>query len=291
MKDMDSFLASIGVQHVKGKEHFENFVQENVERLKGKVVIDLPAGTGWASRLMAAIGANVRPYDLLPQFFGPVNLTCRFADISRSIPENDSVADFVVCQEGMEHFSDQNHVFAEFNRVLKVGGSLLVTTPNYSNLKSKLSYLVTESEYFIKDMPPNEVDSVWFADSSDGAGSGCYFGHAFLIGIQKLRLLGILNGFRLRSIYPVRRNKTSCLLLPLFYPLIALMNTLALRRAKRKLSTKDPETRDRIMSIYEEICSLNVNIQVLTDFNLFIEWEKVSDLESTRIKFQKSGYR
>lgn len=291
LKTTDSFLAEIGIQPVPGKSHFERFVQQNIARLKDKTVLDLPAGTGCASRLMNKVGANVKPYDLFPQFFESDTMVCQFADISKSIPEEDAVADFVVCQEGIEHFSDQNHVFEEFNRVLKIGGSLLITTPNYSNLKSKLSYLLTESEYFIKDMPPNEVDSVWFSDQQGQMAAGFYFGHVFSVGINKMRLFGILNGFKIKSIYPVRVNKTSALLMPLLYPLIVLINKISLNRAERKISKKDATTRQQIMLIYQEICSFNTNINVLTDFNLFIEWEKISDLDQARKKFQESGYR
>ncbi|MGB0887585.1 MAG: class I SAM-dependent methyltransferase [Vicingaceae bacterium] len=37
----------------------------------------------------------------------------------------DASSDYLICQEGIEHFSDQLASFKEFNRVLKKGGRLI----------------------------------------------------------------------------------------------------------------------------------------------------------------------
>ena len=50
------------------------------------------------------------------------NIECKRADIVDRIPVIDNYADMLICQEGIEHFSDQFKAFNEFNRVLKAKG-------------------------------------------------------------------------------------------------------------------------------------------------------------------------
>jgi 2-polyprenyl-3-methyl-5-hydroxy-6-metoxy-1,4-benzoquinol methylase len=127
------------------KYHVKLFIRQNQQNFKEKVVIDAPAGAGVTSRILKDAGAVVHAYDLFPQYFKVDGLTCERANIMEGIPVADNFADVLVCQEGIEHFSDQYRVFQEFNRVIKQNGSLLITTPNYSNLQSRLSHFLFET--------------------------------------------------------------------------------------------------------------------------------------------------
>ncbi|MDZ7647271.1 MAG: hypothetical protein U5K54_08855 [Cytophagales bacterium] len=119
------------------------------------------------------------------------------------------------------NISDQSKAFREFNRILKDKGSLIITTPNHSNLRSKVSYLLAESERFGSYMAPNEIDSIWMDTKHQT--NEIYFGHIFLIGIQKLRVLAKLAGFRIKHIQFTRIKTTSLFILILFYPFILLI--------------------------------------------------------------------
>lgn len=109
------------------------------------------------------------------------------------LPVDKNFADILICQEGIEHFSDQLKIFKEFSRVIIMHGILLITTPNYSNLRSKLSYLVMESERFGSIMPPNELDSILMKNLEKE--NEIFYGHIFLVGVQRLRLFARLAGF------------------------------------------------------------------------------------------------
>lgn len=168
-----------------------------------------------------------------------------------------------MCQEGIEHIPDQINLFKEFNRILKKNGTLLITTPNDSKLRSKLSILLAESEYAGKIMPPNEIDSIWFSESDNG---NLYYGHLFLLGIQKLRIMAKLSGFKIKKIHHIRANHTSVLLLILFYPFILLTNWRAYFRNKKK----HPERKE----LYYELTKLNTNAKILVDGHLCVEFTK-----------------
>lgn len=230
---------------------------------RGKVVIDLPSGDGVNSEFCAQKGATVLPFDLFPDFFKSQYLKCQFLDVNTGIPVDDAISDFVICQEGIEHFQDQLRVFSEFSRVLKEDGKLIVTTPSYSHLAAKIAYLCFESES-VRHMPPNEFDSIW-RDSERGQ---IYHGHIFLIGVQKLRLLGELCGLKLRRVYWVRASKTSVALLPILYPVIFLISIIALLRNKRrakKLGLKGAE------AVFNQQFFMNVNpLNLINKFTVLL---------------------
>lgn len=254
------------------KEHVRRVLGERADSLKGARAIDFPAGNGVTSEILHGHGAKVLAIDLFPEFFRAPGIEIKRGDLSEQFPLADSAADLAVCQEGIEHVGNQDHVFSEFSRVLRTGGHLLLTTPNYSNLKSKLSYLFTESEAFGRIMPPNEKDSVWIGDHGQ-EGKRLYFGHCFLTGFFRLRLFAKLAGLRLVRVHDSRVNATSFLLFPLFYPFIVLSAFKTTRRFVRK--TKERE-------LASELFRWMVHPKLLLENHLVLEFEKVGDTENEK---------
>jgi SAM-dependent methyltransferase len=253
------------------KYYVKRYLQRNASRFAGHVVVDSPAGNGVSSRILADLGATPMPFDLFPEYFTEAGMTCRRAEISEGIPLEDQSVDHVLCQEGIEHFADQLQALREFNRIILPGGSLILTTPNYSNLRARLSYLLMESEKFNSAMPPNELDSIWMSDQS--ITPEVYFGHIFLIGIQKLRVLARLAGFRIRHIEFTRAKKTCVVLFPLMYPFIFVSSWLTWRKNRRK---RGPES----WPVYDEIYRLAVSPRLLVDGHLFVEFEREQDFRA-----------
>jgi hypothetical protein len=124
-------------------------------------------------------------------------------------------------------------------------------------------------------MPPNQIESIWFGDNADDSGR-FYFGHMFLIGIQRLRLMALLSGLKISKIIHTRVNSTSLLLLPLFYPLILLSSYSAYRRAMRKNNNVPVDARRRI---FRQTLMLQIDPRLLTDGHLFVEFEKICEPE------------
>jgi len=249
--------------------------------------VDFPAGNGVTSRIVKKLGGTPVAFDLFPEYFQLEDLTCSRANVLEGVPLNDDYADFVICQEGIEHFSDQFKALKEFNRILKKNGSLIITTPNYSNLRSRLSYFLSESERFPSLMPPNEFDSVWMheKDISDEF----YFGHVFLIGIQKLRLLAKLAGFSIKHIQFTRVKNSALFILMFAYPFIILSNWFSYLKNIRKNNNADESSK---REVYKEIFKLNINPKILIDGHLFIEFTKdknikeaINDLKSVHKHF------
>jgi len=251
------------------KYFVKKYLLDNKTVFENKTIIDFPAGNGVTSRILKEIGSKPIPFDLFPEYFEIEGLKCKRANISEGLPIENGFADGLICQEGIEHFSDQFSAFKEFNRVIKPGGILLITTPNYSNIRAKLSYLLSESERFNSIMPPNELDSIWMTDQN--ITNEIYFGHIFLIGIQKLRVLAKLAGFRIKKLHFTRAKSTSMILLPLFYPFIVASNWITYRKNLNKNKDFDFATKK---AVYSEIYKLAINPKILIASHLMIEFEK-----------------
>lgn len=252
------------------KYHVKKYLIKHQERIKGKRVVDLPAGNGITSKIIKDLGGIPLAFDLFPEYFNIEGISCTRANVLEKIPLEAGAADFVLCQEGIEHFSDQFRALREFNRVLRPGGSLIITTPNYSNLRARMSYFLSESERFNSIMPPNEIDSIWMANKE--ISSEIYFGHVFLIGIQKLRVLAALAGFRIKHIQFTRAKSTSMVILLFAYPFILLSNYITYLKNVYKDKGYDPVFQK---GLYREIFRLNIDPRILVDGHLFVEFTKV----------------
>jgi SAM-dependent methyltransferase len=237
--------------------------------LHGRTAVDIPAGTGRASRVLRDLGAEVRAFDLFPEFFDVEGLSCTQADLSAPLPIEDASADLVLFQEGIEHLPDQLLPLREMNRILRPGGRLLLTTPNVSHLRARMSHFLMESELY-KRMPANELDAVWHADNGR-----TYFGHLFLIGIQRLRTLAVAAGFRLTRLHTVRASYGS-LVLGVFHPLIALVSAYAYLRNLRR---DDGLSRAEKRRVYGEMMRLNVHPTVLYGRHILAEFEKTDEAD------------
>ena len=262
-------LKFIGSSNIK--KFVKRYLESEAEWLRDKEIIDIPAGSGYTSGIAASFGAKVRAYDLFPHFFTAEGLVCEEADLAGSLPINDASADMLICQEGIEHLQDQLAVLEEFSRVLKPHGRLILTTPNISHLRAKLSYLLTESDLY-KRMPPNELDGLWFSDENK-----MYFGHIFLINAQKLRTLAAITGFRIKRILTVKASVGS-LLLSFLYPLIFIVNVYAYYRNVYRKDEYKTEDKKRI---FKEIFKLNIHPVVLFGKHIFWELENDPDIELT----------
>jgi SAM-dependent methyltransferase len=235
--------------------------------LTGKRVVDLPAGEGRMSRVLRELGATVEPYDLYPEFFKVEGLTCHFADLDQLLPIPDAHADYAVFQEGLEHLPDQLRPLREFNRILKPGGRLVLTTPNPSSLRARLCHFLTEG-YLLNRLPINETSAIRLLDPAQNR---YYFGHVFLIGAQRLRILARIAGFRLAGVHP-NRYSTFSVLLGVLYPLLFLCNRFAYQGTRRRYRRLDPAW---VQSTLRDVMALNLNPRVLFAKKLFFELEKL----------------
>jgi SAM-dependent methyltransferase len=203
---------------------------DQLPRLDGKVVIDVPSGDGRASHRFRSKGAEVIALDLFPEFMQAPGVKARFADMRQPLPVADEIADYVICQEGIEHVPDQLALLGELNRVLKPGGTLLLSTPSLSHASARVSWLLFETDFW-RRMPPSEYDSVWVSDKE---ADRVYFGHLFLLGVHHLKTLASITGFTVTRRMRTDIGSSAVTLGVLLYPLLLMGSWLTYRTYSRK---------------------------------------------------------
>ena len=241
-------------------QFFENYVKVNRELLTGKVVYDLSAGSGYIAHLFEQAGASVKIFDLFPEQNTFATSPCIKIDLQEKFPIADGIVDIAILGETIEHFPNQYFFFKETSRILKPSGILILTTPNSSSLRSRLSQFLMESEHY-SHPAPNELDAFtrW-----EGSKEG-YFSKLFISGVLRLRTLAAINGLQIKMIHPTKRSSTSMWLM-IFFPFIYLFGKINLNRQLKQ----DPKN----SKVYEEIFEINASLNVLLGKHLIIEFVK-----------------
>ena len=104
--------------------------------VRGKSVLDAACGEGYGSELLARVAHDVIGVDLSAtaieharQRYSSGNIEFQQADCCR-LPFEDDRFDCIVSFETIEHLEDQQKMLAEFERVLRPGGFLLISSPD-----------------------------------------------------------------------------------------------------------------------------------------------------------------
>jgi len=236
--------------------------------VKDKIVVDIPAGKGRMTEFLSQLGAKCKSLDLFTYGNTVGDIKIEKGDLIKELPLDDNSADYILCQEGIEHLYNQLKCLREFKRVLKEDGKLIITTPNRSNLRARFFMFFTGSNS-LRHLPPNEVDDVERGENDD-----LCCGHLFLIGAQELRMLGILAGLKIKNIYPTRLSGTSLILFIPFYPLIALMNRISYNRSISRGNKRSSEKAVERKKVLTEILRINLSPSIMLSNHLFVEFEK-----------------
>lgn len=93
-----------------------------------------------SSRFDRAIGLDAIPFIHLHA--GVKEIEWVQADLNQGIPLPEKLANAVVAIEVIEHVENPRHFMRECVKLLKPGGTLIVTTPNQVSLLSKMTLLV-----------------------------------------------------------------------------------------------------------------------------------------------------
>lgn len=263
-----------------GIHYFVSKYVRNLPDLTGKVVLDIPCGDGRSSYEFANRGAEVIALDLFPQFMKLDDVEAKFADLMEPLPVEDGSIDYIICQEGIEHVPNQLKVLEEFNRVLKKDGLLLITTPNFSHMRARLSRFMLESDYW-KRMPPTEIDCIWFAEEDSDK---FYFGHLFLRGVQHYESLMTISGFQASERVRTDIGNASTLLAILMYPFLALFSLMSWAFYRRKNEQIDQKKRDQIL--WKRVL-LNLSFKTLVCKHIFWVMRKESEISEVAQQLKK----
>jgi SAM-dependent methyltransferase len=152
-------------------------------------VLDAGCGEGYGAARVAAVARRVLALDY--EAATVAHVAARYPGLSvlranlAALPLADGCLDTVVCLQVVEHLWDQHGFLAECARVLRPGGTLIVTTPN--RLTFSPGRDTPLNPFHTRELSPPEL-----ADLLEGAG------------LRVRRMLGVRHGPRLRQLD--RRN-------------------------------------------------------------------------------------
>jgi SAM-dependent methyltransferase len=131
------------LRRTKNKVRRRRAALASLEGLPAGRVLDAPCGDGTLARELSARGWQAWAADIAPpaRRDGEDVRVLRL-DLDAPLPFADGAFDAVVSLEGIEHLLAPARCLAEFCRILRPGGRLVVTTPNVNNVQSRWHYLV-----------------------------------------------------------------------------------------------------------------------------------------------------
>ncbi|MFQ6079115.1 MAG: class I SAM-dependent methyltransferase [Thermodesulfobacteriota bacterium] len=200
------------------------FLHERVLEITAKLprgrVLDIPCGQGALADRLRAQGFEIFCGDLDPEWYRIEGGHFHLMDLNGNLPYKDQYFDCVTCVEGIEHLENPHLLIREIGRVLKPGGSVVITTPNIMNIKSRLYFLLrsyfNNFRYF--PQPSNQRELLGL--------------HVNPIPFGELRYILNRYGFRIETVSCNRFTRKYPWLMPFLMPLIRFMTRWKNREAR-----------------------------------------------------------
>lgn len=153
--DPDSSSEEKGIREHLGRYSFAlDFLKET------DVVLDAACGSGYGSDILAgkvgrviALDSSDHAIQYARENYPKKNIVFEKADLGRETGLPDNSVDVVVSFETLEHVLNQNEMLAEFKRVLKPGGKLVISTPDRDILSGGLE---SDNPFHLKELNKEE---------------------------------------------------------------------------------------------------------------------------------------
>ena len=144
-------------------EHFHRYAVA-AQWCSQKRTLDAACGEGYGAALLAASAESVEAVDVSEnaitharQRYGDVKgLNFQVADCT-SLPFPDQEFDRIVSFETLEHLPEQEQLLAEFRRVLKTDGVLILSSPDKAVYTDQQK---TENEFHVKELYRDELEDL-----------------------------------------------------------------------------------------------------------------------------------
>lgn len=124
-----------GVSGVHG-ELFDDVIRRLAVPLDGQSILDVGCGRGFVGDVVRAHGGRYTGVDLVKNGSG---FSLALAD-AMHLPFRDASFDGVFCIDAFEHVPDGGCAAREFRRVLRPGGFVFLSAPNYGNVAGAVKW-------------------------------------------------------------------------------------------------------------------------------------------------------
>lgn len=121
-------------------------------------VLDIGCGRGDYSKRLKDLGFDMVASDIDASGFGYKNeIPFQLCDVTKTLPFGEGSFDYVLLLEVIEHLRNPYLVLPELNRLIKKPGSLILSTPNILNLKSRIRYLFEGAYEYFREPPLDQI--------------------------------------------------------------------------------------------------------------------------------------
>jgi SAM-dependent methyltransferase len=190
-----------------GRKETHDKVVELMEKEPRGKVLDVPTGTGILAARLKKMEFEVSCCDINSSYFSVPDLKIELGDLNQSLPYPDKTFDYLVCLDGIEHTESPSNAIREFQRILKKGGKVFLSTPNFLNIERRLHFLLMGS---FSKIPSHEViRDVWKGDLS--------MAHISPLGYPLLKFIMEWHGFRVLRLEKDRDKPRMRWLLPIVW--------------------------------------------------------------------------
>jgi len=152
-------------------------------------ILDAGAGEGALSDALRRRGYRVIVSDKDPAGFHSRTIPFVQADLNATLPFASGSFDAVVSAEVLEHLENPHHLAREFARIVRPGGTLVVTTPNVLQVYSRIHLLLLGTFDFFDALSENREEA--FRGQK---------GHINPVGFPELRYALERAGFEVREV-------------------------------------------------------------------------------------------
>ncbi len=205
------------------KESHRKVIEIFQGKPRGKV-LDIPCGQGALTSRLRDMGFDVSCCDIDAGLFRLDGIPFKQGNLNNQLPYDDASFDYIASIAGIHRVHRFPYALSEFHRILKPGGELILSFPNYSNMERRAKFLFTGTvSKIVNAMSIHEH----YTDDPDAL-----FRQLLLFPQVYFSLLK--NNFTIISMAGDKLKYRSLVLLPLWF-LIKILQLVASRETKDKL--------------------------------------------------------
>lgn len=189
------------------RDEIHDKVVEMIENEPRGRVSDVQTGTGILADRLRKMGFEVSCCDINSSFFSVPDLMIEIGDLNQSLPYPDDSFDYLICLDGIEHTENPSNAIREFSRILRKGGKIFLSLPNFLNIERRLRFLFMGT--FSKIPTHETIRDIWKGDLS--------MAHLSPLGYPLLKFMMEHYGFRILQIEKDRNKPRMYWLLPIVW--------------------------------------------------------------------------
>jgi 2-polyprenyl-3-methyl-5-hydroxy-6-metoxy-1,4-benzoquinol methylase len=200
-------------------------------------VLDIPCGEGAFVERISTADVEIHAADCA-DLLQTSRAIFQQADMNQRLPYADDQFDAVISIDGIEHLENPFGFVRQCARILRQGGSLIVSTPNISSLRSRWRWFLTgfhnKCKSPLDELRPSPLH------------------HLSMISFPRLRYMLSSSGFRITAVRTNRIKPVSWLYVP-WIPLAYGLTAWVFAREER-----NPEQRKRNREILRQMFSVSI---------------------------------